>query len=113
MPKLKFVKNEDIASALLAVPAGHRHLRLALTTREGETIVLQEATVAAIVRAYTTVKTHPVRRAVKMLSMQPSGIKDGYAKDQLVEADTPDREVIAEITALLGAEGMRSKETSS
>ncbi len=30
------IKNEDIYSVLLAVPEGHRHLRLALTTKDGE-----------------------------------------------------------------------------
>ena len=110
--KLKLITNEDIESALLAVPEGHRHLRLALTTRDGNTIVLQEAALAAIVRAYTTVKTHPVRRAVKMVSGKPAGLKKGYAKDQLIEVDAPDEEVESEITRLIGAEDMRSEETS-
>ncbi len=95
-----YLRNEDMESAILAVPDGHRHLRLALTTKDGRTIVLQEATVAAIVRAYTTVKTHPQMRAVKLMSVQPHGLKEGYAKDQLIEV-AADEEVIKEITALL------------
>ena len=97
----RVITNEALAQALLAVPEGHRHLRLAITTKDGETVVLQEAAVAAIVRAYTEVKTHPVRRAVKLVSKTPDGLKDGYAKSQLIEEDLPDESVVEEITALL------------
>jgi hypothetical protein len=103
MASMKIIKTDDVASAILAVPEGHRHLRLLLTTKDGETIVLREATVAAIARAYTAVKTHPVRRAVKMVSVKPDELKDGYAKDQLMEVDAPDEEVAAEMTRILEA----------
>jgi len=105
MAGCRLIRNEDIASAVLAVPEGHRHLRLALTTRDGETLVLQEAAVASIVRAYTTVKTHPTKRAVRLVSAVPDGLKEGYAAHQLVEDDTPEGEVVLEITALLSSQG--------
>ena len=95
------ITNDALIKALLAVPAGHRHLRLIITTKEGDTVVLQEAAVAAIVRAYTTIKTHPVRRAVKLVSKTPDNLKEGYAKDQLVEEAATDESVIEEITTLL------------
>jgi hypothetical protein len=94
------IKNEDVDSVLLAVPEGHRHLRLALTTKDGETVVLQEAAVAAIVRAYVTVKTHPQMRAVKLISARPEHLKEGYAADQLIEYEA-DEAVIEEMTKLL------------
>jgi hypothetical protein len=101
MKNTRIIKNSDLASALLAAPEGHKHLRLALTTKDGDTIILQEATVAAIARAYTTIKTHPVKAAVKMVSARPEGLKKGYAEDQLVEVDADDSDVIAELTALI------------
>jgi len=101
MPTTWIFKNEDITSATLAVPKGHMHLRLAITTKDGETIVLQEAAVAAIVRAYTTVKTHPVKRAVKMVSANPVGLKDGYAADQLIEVNITDEDAAAEVSEIL------------
>jgi len=101
MKNIHIIKNSDITSALLAAPEGHRHLRLALTTNDGDTVVLQEATVAAIVRAYTTVKTHPAKKVVKMVSAKPAGLKEGYAEDQLIEMDVDDADVVAELTALL------------
>lgn len=101
MPDMLTIGNEDISQAHLAVPEGHRHLRLALTTKDGKTIILQEATVAAVVRAYTTVKTHPVRRAVKMVSTPFDGRKKGYAEHQLVESYVTNEDVEADITELL------------
>ncbi|MBI5190162.1 MAG: hypothetical protein HZA22_05765 [Nitrospirae bacterium] len=101
MKRIHSIRNEDISSALLAVPEGHTHLRLALTTKDGENVVLSEAAIAAIVRAYTTVKTHPVKRAVKLVSETPVGLKKGYAKHQLIEADVPDEDVVGEMTGLL------------
>jgi hypothetical protein len=96
------IKNEDMDSILLAVPEGHRHLRLALTTKDGETIVLHEAAVAAIVRAYVTVKTHPQMRAVKLISTRPEHLKEGYAADQLIEYEA-DEAVVEQITDLLNS----------
>lgn len=95
------IRNEDISAALLAVPDGHKHLRLALTTRDGDTIVLQEAVVAAIVRAYATIKTHPQRRAVKLASAPLPERKKGYAEHQLIETDAPDEAVEIELTGLM------------
>ena len=98
---MKSLRNEDIESVLLAVPEGHRHLRLVIRPKDGQTIVLQEATVAAIVRAYTTIKTHPSKRAIKMVSRKPEGLKKGYAADQLIEVEVDDEEVIRELTEIL------------
>jgi hypothetical protein len=103
MNKKTLLCNEDVESAILAVPQGHRHLRLAFTTRSGDTIILQEATVAAIARAYTTVKTHPVKNAVKLVSVKPEKLKKGYAADQLVEVAEEEKKIILELSELLEA----------
>ena len=103
MYKKNLLCNKEVETAILAVPQGHRHLRLALTTRFGETIILQEATVAAIVRAYTAVKTHPVKKAVKLVSVKPTGVKKGFAVDQLVEVVEDEKKIILEVTELLEA----------
>jgi len=96
------IKNEDMDSVLLAVPEGHRHLRLALTTKDGKKVVLQEAAVAAIVRAYVTVKTHPQMRAIKLISAKPEHLKEGYAADQLIESEA-DEAVVRQMTDLLNS----------
>jgi hypothetical protein len=92
------VTNIEVEGLLIGVPEGHRHLRLVLETADGQHIVLQEATVAAIVRAYTTIKTHPAKSAVKMVSVErPEGLKKGYAEHQLIETDVAEGEVLKEL----------------
>ena len=53
--------NVDIAEIVLASPPGHQHLRATIMLHSGAELVLQEATVANLVRAYVGIKTHPQR----------------------------------------------------
>jgi hypothetical protein len=69
------------------IPAGHRHLRTTLTLADGSSITFQEATVAAIVRAYTTIKTHPIRTRTTLRGVLVAGGKPGYAEWQLLEEE--------------------------
>lgn len=76
---------EDITALVAEIPDGHRHLRTTLTLADGSTITLQEATVAAIVRAYIAIKTEPVRTKVVMRGRELQERKPGYAAWQLLE----------------------------
>ncbi|MCE1245839.1 MAG: hypothetical protein LWY06_04250 [Firmicutes bacterium] len=89
MPEFKVYKNSDIMSVSMGVPPGHRHIRTSIETPEG-VLVFQEATIAAIVRAYTTIKTHPVTESVKLVCSPLDTKKKGYAQYQLMEADDAD-----------------------
>ena len=60
------IRNADVLSLELGVPEGHRHLRATLRLADGTSLVLQEATVANLVRAYIGVVTHPTRRGVRL-----------------------------------------------
>jgi hypothetical protein len=80
------IKNEDIDELIIEVPEGHRHLRTILRLKDGREIILQEATVANLVRAYTTVKTHPTIERVVQKSVRLSERKPGFAEWQLVES---------------------------
>ncbi|MCX7794842.1 MAG: hypothetical protein N2257_10645 [Thermodesulfovibrionales bacterium] len=80
-----FLHNEDIKELIIEVPEGHRHLRTRLVLNDGSEIVLQEATVANLVRAYITVKTHPVINRVALKGQKIASRKKGYAEWQLVE----------------------------
>lgn len=53
------LRNEDVTEVVAEIPPGHRHLRTTVRFADGSTITFQEATVAAIVRAYVSVKTDP------------------------------------------------------
>ena len=90
-------RNSDIKSVTVGIPDGHRHLRTVIETEKGS-FVLQEATVAAIVRAYTTVKTHPQTKGVRLEGAETEDRKKGYAPYQLVETGDSS----GAVTALLG-----------
>lgn len=79
------LRTEDVVGLVAEVPEGHHHLRTTLTLADGTAFTLQEATVAAIVRAYTAIKTDPVRTKVTMRGQKMTKRKVGYAEWQLVE----------------------------
>lgn len=77
----------DILALEVAVPPGHHHLRAVLELRDGREIELQEATVAALVRAYVSIKTDPLRRRARLVgrNLNPEEGKPGFAAWQLLE----------------------------
>lgn len=77
--------NEDIKELIAEVPEGHRHLRTTIVLQDGTELVFQEATIANLVRAYTTVKTHPTIKKVILKGKKITGRKEGYTEWQLVE----------------------------
>ncbi len=80
------LRNEDVTGIVAEIPDGHRHLRTTLRLADGTSITLQEATVAAIVRAYVTVKTDPLASRVALEGQKVAERKAGYASWQLLEA---------------------------
>jgi len=97
---IRVYPNEKVKRVIAAIPPGHKHLRLVIEL-EDQTIVLQEATAAAIVRAYVDVVTHPARKAVEFASKKVVGAKNGYAEHQLVESEKGEEEVLREIAKIL------------
>jgi hypothetical protein len=87
------VRNEDVIELVLEVPEGHTHLRTSLVLRDGSEMVLQEATVANLVRAYVTLKTHPGKERLKLQGKRLGQKKEGYAEWQLLEAEEKDETV--------------------
>lgn len=81
------VRNEDVKELVLEVPEGHTHLRTSLVLHDGSEMVLQEATVANLVRAYVTLKTHPFKKSVRLKGKKLDQRKKGYAEWQLLEAE--------------------------
>lgn len=79
------LRNEDVMEIVAEVPEGHLHLRTAVRLADGSSITFQEATVAAIVRAYVSVKTDPLRNRVVLRGRNVPGRKEGYAEWQLLE----------------------------
>ncbi len=79
------VHNEDIKELTSEIPEGHKHLRTTIVLQDGTEFVFQEATIANLVRAYITVKTHPVKSKLILKGKSLSEGKDGYAEWQLIE----------------------------
>jgi hypothetical protein len=84
------IRNEDILGLVVEVPEGHRHIRTTLTLRDGTELTLQEAAVSNLLRAFVTVKTHPVRSRVVMKAVRADDRKEGFAKWQLLEVEDED-----------------------
>jgi len=84
----RIIPNNEVTDLTIEVPEGHRHLRTTLRFRDGSEIVFQEATVAALVRAYTTVKTHPRKTRLSMKGRSVEDGKPGFADWQILEDDS-------------------------
>lgn len=81
------IENEDIQRVVIEVPEGHKHLRTTIVLRDGTELVFQEATIANLVRAYISVKTHPMRSGVRLNGKKIIDRKEGYAEWQLSEEE--------------------------
>ena len=89
--------NRDIVRVIAFIPRGHRHVRILVEFSDGLSIVLQEASVAGIIRAYLDVLFHPTRYARELVleKLDSSTRKSGYAEWQLVESGRSEEEVLA------------------
>lgn len=79
------LRNEDIKELIVEIPEGHKHLRTTIILHDSTELIFQEATIANLVRAYTTVKTHPTIKKVNLKGKKIAERKDGYAEWQLLE----------------------------
>jgi hypothetical protein len=98
MEERLILRNEDIAEVLVGIPVGHHHLRAIVKTTRGKTIIMNEATLANIVRAYIGIKTHPLTNGVRLIGGRITGQKKGYAAYQLIEekgGEVPPAELIS------------------
>ncbi|MEW6571452.1 MAG: hypothetical protein AB1390_09795 [Nitrospirota bacterium] len=79
------IHNEDIKELTTEIPEGHKHLRTTIVLQDDTEFMFQEATIANLVRAYISVKTHPAIKKVTLKGKKLSERKAGYAEWQLVE----------------------------
>jgi len=101
MNKIHIIRNVD--RVLIGVPVGHHHLRVFIQLKNESSLVFQEATIANILRAYTTVKTHPTIRAqeLKMEAFTTQPLKEGFATHQLLETSRKSEDIEGELRTLL------------
>ncbi len=79
------IANEEVKELTVEIPEGHKHLRTTIVLHDGRSFTFQEASIANLVRAYITVKTHPQKRMVRLSGRKLVDRKEGYAEWQLVE----------------------------
>jgi hypothetical protein len=107
--RARVYRNEEVSRVIAFIPRGHSHVRLLLELSD-QVIILNEATLAAITRAYLSVLLHPLRRAVEMRLVRLQHRKALYAEYQLLETERSEEEVLAEAeevwrSAAAGSEG--------
>lgn len=93
------LRNREVLRVLVGVPDGHQHLRARIETAAGDVITLQEATLAALARAYLQITTHPTLQAVELRAEAVTSRKDGFAEYQLLDTETPESEVRTELAS--------------
>ena len=103
MNHLRIIRNEDIETVLIGAPNGHKHIRVCMKLKDNSTIIFQEATMANILRAYVTIKTHPTIKAqeLKMRVLDKTSQKQGYALHQLLETSRNQEEIEKELREFL------------
>jgi len=99
---IKIYRNEDVEEVVAAIPRNRRHIRVLIKLRD-QGIVLQEASVAAITRAYLSVLLHPSRRGIilKNAKISERERKPGYAEYQLIEVPNSEDEAVNIITKIV------------
>ncbi len=93
------LRNREVLRVLVGVPDGHQHLRARIETAAGDVITLQEATIAALARAYLQITTHPTLQAVELRAEAVDTRKDGFAEFQLLDTNTPEAEIRSELAS--------------
>lgn len=78
------ISNEEISELIAEIPEGHKHIRTTIILKDGTEFTFQEAAMANLVRAFITVKTHPILKQVKLESKKLQNRKKGFDEWQLV-----------------------------
>jgi len=81
------IVNEHVRELIAEIPEGHRHIRTRIILQDNTEIIFQEATIANIVRAYVTLKTHPQKVSLKLMGKRLADRKSGFAEWQLLEEE--------------------------
>lgn len=77
--------NNDIKELITEIPEGHKHIRTTIIMQDGTSMTFQEATVANLVRAFISIKTHPQLKKIVLRGKNLDDRKEGYAEWQLIE----------------------------
>ncbi len=79
------IQNDEVKEIIVEIPDHHKHIRIRICLQDETELTFQEATIANMVRAYITVKTHPQKHGIRLRGKALSEKKKGFAEWQLVE----------------------------
>jgi hypothetical protein len=99
--RVKKIRNAQVQRILLGVPRSHKHLRAVLELTDGTKLILHEATLASIVRAFLFAKLDPVQDAVELMGSELTERRAGFAEYQLLVTEKASKRVKAELTNIL------------
>jgi hypothetical protein len=91
------LRNRHVVRLVLGTPAGGEGIQARIQTNEGDVIALEGATLAALVRAYMAVTTHPTLQAIELRSAALEPAKAGFASHQLIEIAADEAALRAEL----------------
>jgi len=99
---VKIYGNRDVEEIVVAIPRGHKHVRMLIRFNDQE-IVLNEATIAAIARSYLSIILHPQRRGLVLRKhkFNRGEVKEGYDEYQLIEVEGSEDYAVDVITRVL------------
>ncbi len=102
MKEVKLYPNSCVERIVIGIPRGHMHARMAIELCD-QVIVLHEAAVAAMVRAFAAIVLHPRRRALEMkrVKLGKNERKPLYAEHQLLEVEEPEVVALDKLETLL------------
>jgi hypothetical protein len=91
------LRNRAVARIVVGIPDGQQQLRARIESASGDVITLGEATLAALTRAYVSIKTHPEHTAVELIATGVDQPKSGFAPHQLLEVESDPLALAAEL----------------
>ncbi|RLF06482.1 MAG: hypothetical protein DRJ64_04440 [Thermoprotei archaeon] len=97
--RIRVYRNQDVKRIIAFIPPGHMHTRLYIEF-DDQGIILNEATISAILRAYINIAHHPTRRAIELINYRLDKKKFGYAKYQLLESEREEDDILNEAMEL-------------
>ena len=100
-PDIKKIRNSQIQRIIIGVPLEHKHLRAVIELTDGMQLILHEATLASLTRAFMTTKLDPIRSAVELEGKELVEQREDFASYQLLETNKCSGTVRQEITQIL------------
>ncbi|MEM0380354.1 MAG: hypothetical protein QW607_01005 [Desulfurococcaceae archaeon] len=99
---VKIYKNTDVEEIVIAIPDNHVHVRLLIKFKD-QSILINEAVIAAIVRGYLSIALDPVRRGIvfKQVVFSKDSVKRGYDTVQLIEIPDSEKQAVETITSIV------------